>query len=62
MAAQRFEVRPQTGTFGAEIAGIDLALPIGSDSAAELYATWLEYAVMIGVRVETNPLSSRFLL
>jgi hypothetical protein len=46
MAAQRFEVRPQTGTFGAEIAGIDLTQPIDSDTAAELYATWLEYSVL----------------
>ena len=46
MAAQRFEVRPQSGTFGAEIADIDLTKTIDSGTAAELYATWLEYSVL----------------
>ena len=46
MAARRFEVRPQSGTFGAAITGIDLTKPVDSDTAAELYATWLKYSVL----------------
>jgi taurine dioxygenase len=40
------QLHPQSGSFGAEVSGLDLTQPIAADIAAELYAAWLQYKVL----------------
>ncbi len=46
MTNRCFEVRPIAGALGAEIAGIDLAEELDSDSIAAIRAAWLDHLVI----------------
>src|SRR5690349_16963089 len=46
MAASAFEVRPLSGSVGAELLGIDLSADLGHSVVAEIRQTWLKYGVI----------------
>ncbi|MEQ9334424.1 TauD/TfdA family dioxygenase [Thalassobaculum sp.] len=47
MAYRTIEVTPIGGTMGAEVAGIDLARPLGNEQLAEIHQAFLENQVLV---------------
>ena len=46
MAANTLDIRPLSGTIGAEILGIDLARDVSDETTAAIRAAWLEHLVI----------------
>ncbi len=46
MATLHFDIRPLTGTIGAEIAGVDLAGSLSDDAVQEIRQTLLQHKVV----------------
>jgi len=46
MSYQSIELRPVAGTLGAEVAGVDLARPLGNSVAAEIRRAFVEHLVL----------------
>jgi taurine dioxygenase len=59
MSYQHIEIQPMTGTFGAEIGGVDLSTPLGDDTFSEIRQAWLEYKLIFFRDQKLTPASQR---
>jgi taurine dioxygenase len=46
MSYQRIGISPLSGTFGAELSGVDLSKPLDDETFAEIRRAWLDYKVI----------------
>ena len=49
------ETKPLSGALGAEITGVDLSRPLGTDAVAEIRQALLDHLVIFFARQELTP-------
>lgn len=59
MSYQHIEIHPMTGSFGAEIGGVDLSVPLDEDIFDEVRRAWLEYKLIFFRDQQLTPAQHR---